>query len=244
MSNCGAASLYHHAKKKKNKTLNILNFKDDDTYKKFYSTKNQEIIEAFKSKNISNLSFEFVRFIIYTDKQEECLGRTVFPSLKASQDLFRIKSFFFNKKGIKAKLNNRYNTYEGAIKTIWGKFLDDYPREGKLFKKRINERINEKEDNIIPEFLLLFKDENGDCPISIHTYVNGKPYNVKIEKSDTTHIDIIKVMLSLLAECYVEQDKSNSKPSCKHENLNTQFSYICWEDEEDWKNQQNQANGQ
>ena len=97
LSNCGAASLFHHAKEHKNKMLTIAHFNDDDTYESLYSDIVKERIIG-KIKNEEQIeSFEFIRFIIHSEKDK---NTTIIPSLKASQDFFRIKSFFIDNKDI------------------------------------------------------------------------------------------------------------------------------------------------
>jgi hypothetical protein len=103
--------------------------------------------------------------------------------------------------------------------------------------EKFDERINIRKNDNTPEFLLLFK-RNGD--ILIYTYVNGKPYDIRIDHNDTIFVCIVKGILALLAECYEEQDNQNAnwKPTTIKKNLNTRYSYLCWESEktgyEEW----------
>jgi hypothetical protein len=224
MTNCNAVSLYKESKNHEGKNLKILDFENNEKYDKFYRWKTDPIIEKLK-KHEKYDRFAFVRFILYSDEDYDCLGNTVFPSLKASQDLFGVKSFFISKKEINTALNGRALLYRGYIDTIWNTIKD--LADDAEFRNIIEERS----ENLIPEFLLLYKENS----IKIHTYVNGKAYEREIPQSEDANsaYRAIQGLIAMLSNFYSEQNANtrNWKPSVERANLNTRYSYLCWEDE-------------
>ena len=235
MSNCNAATLLRHTQDHFGEDLITINFEDDSNYENFYSLKTDKIIKKLKDKRkkISD-SFEFIRFIMYTSKQEENLNSGVFPSLKSIQDLFRIKSFFLNKDLIEKKPNEDGRL--DYVNSIWDKiFLEMSKRSDK--NDEFKEQIKNRKTNNIPEFVLFFK-KNGKILIS--TYVSGEFCDVWIEKKDKDLIENIRKMLSLYAKYYEKQKKQNVnwKPTGTNGTLNEKYSYLGWQSEkteyEEW----------
>ena len=227
MSNCNAITLLRSQPKSGGK-LTTKHFDTDNNYRKFYKKKTEKLIESIINKNDISKSFEFIRFIMYTSKQEEYLSSSVFPSLKSIQDLFGIKSFFLecfkNKTKIEIEANPDIDTYEDYIRKIWNKILNEKKNRTPSFE----EQIKNRSDNVIPEFVLFFKKSKD---IFVSTYVNGEICSTWIRKdTDTELIQGIETILSCLAHCYKEQDTQNKnwKPIAD-KNLNLRNSYLCWE---------------
>jgi len=213
MTNCCAVSLMYQANKHIGKKIEIKDF--GNNYSDFVQNESNSILEKLKNKE--DLDKEFVRFLIFTEKQKECLQDTVFPSLKASQDLFRIKSFFIQKDNIKNKLAKKdYLSYKKCVEIIWEEINKENPTSSPQFAKILNNRKN----GVIPEFLILFK---GNEEIMVHTYINGSPYYAKLNSENK---DIVKELIAYLAKYRLKNRRCDWIPS--GEKLNTTKSYIEW----------------
>ena len=228
MSNCEAVTLLRHIQSNPNKRLTTMDFETNEKYRRFYSKITEEIITKLQNDGeISMLpnSFEFIRFIMYNEKDKKYLQDGVFPAFKSTQDLFRIKSFFIAKDSMKNDIieESIYNRYEVDIRSIWEeiktKYITKYENR-KEFSKQIDKKIND----IIPEFVLFFKSDK----ILLYTYIHGDYCWIKINRDDIR----IKDILSCLATCYKiqEENESNWNPTIT-DNLNKKWSYLCFKSE-------------
>jgi len=175
-------------------------------------------------------NFHFFRFFLYDGTQKDCFEKNVFPSLKASQDLFGIKSFFNEIEKIKNELQNgtenHLGDYYAHIDFIWDEIAKRETTPS--FRKVINERKSKH----LPEFLILFKtkeDENGSLVYyaTVHTFVNGNPYSIEFIKDPTNQLrgyTIVQSLVSYLAKSV----KNTEKYAPEDEFLNTKNSYIKW----------------
>ena len=230
MLNCCAVSLI----RKKNehtdkKTIVIKDLENKAIYNKF---KNKSIETLTKlSKNETLTSFEFIRFILFNNEHYDCLHDSVFPSLKASQDLFKIKSYFLNYEKIKNNTGkNIYENYSKNVKDLWDIILKikenkrELHNEFEVFK----EIVSKRKENILPEFLLLYK-KNGD--IILHTYLAGNDERVHFKKGDKIYYDNVLVLLnniiSFLASYRLKNNTDDWVPNDR--NFNSKKSYIDWE---------------
>lgn len=173
--------------------------------------------------------FDFFRFFIYDREQKECLEKTVFPSLKASHDLFNIKSYFNQKEQIEESLrnNNKLPDFYAHIEFLWNEMdtknkssVSDYI----AFKKIINKR----KDDHSPEFLFLFKSHDANIrSVTVHTFVDGKPYHVEYEENATNNngYQIIQSLVSHIAQS-VQCIEEQYIPTGSH--LNTSKSCLEW----------------
>ena len=221
MTNCCAVSLMNHANKNVGKEIEVKDFNTGLEYSTFVETKYVPILQKLERK-IDLIDFEFIRFLIFTERQRECLEKTVFPSLKAIQDLFRIKSFFIQKDKLQNNLGNEYSLYRVCVETIWQRIVS----HNNITDEEILKIVNDRKDNLIPEFLFLFKN-NGN--IVIHTYIKGEPYCAPLH-DNVSHVEgnenVIRNLIAYLAKCRLKNEKCDWVPS--GENLNTKKSYIDW----------------
>jgi len=235
MANCYAVSLLNHAKKNEDKIIFVDNFEEDTEYHNLKTTKQcKPILEKLQDEKRLE-DFQFIRFLIFSETQEECLKDTVFPSLKASQDLFRIHSFFIRQDKIASRLEDKYQEYINSVNIIWDRFISNYrPTPKSKFKNVVDIRKgNVKENvqgNVIPEFLILFKKNEK---IEIHTYINGEPHFIKLDNNNNLDKGIIaaaKKLIAFLAECRLKNQKCDWNPNEK--TLNSSKSYIDWKEKE------------
>ncbi|GHT29229.1 hypothetical protein FACS189432_08250 [Bacteroidia bacterium] len=172
-------------------------------------------------------NFDFFRFFLYDGKQKECLETTVFPSLKASHDLFNIKSYFNQRGDIENRLKerNQLGDFYAHIDFLWNEI-------GKQkFSKSFREVIDKRKKEHLPEFLFLFKETDEDRSIhtvTVHTYVDGNPYFVEYKESPTSNNGYQKVqsLVSYIAQSVYDTTEQYI-PAEKY--LNTKKSYIKWE---------------
>ncbi len=221
MINCCAVSLIRKINSGIITKLRVSDFRNDTTYTEIVTKESKLVLDKLKNKEIFD-KFEFIRFFLFDEDQKECLNNTVLPSLKASQDLFRIKSFFIKKDSVKNCLPKSFNEYESCIKTIWDSFISSTNNLNDESKKIIEKR----KAKLLPEFLILFKkDEN----IVIHTYVNGKPYHKEFLKgtaSDSFVYEAIRSLTSILSECRLTKGNCDWFPTNNDGTLNKTKSYI------------------
>lgn len=226
MANCYAVSLINQAQKHIGKKMVVKDFNTEEEYLKFINKEDISVLETLKEKKSLN-NFEFIRFFIFTEQQKECLEKTVFPSLKASQDLFRIKSFFLLKENIEKQLKGKgFPIYKGYVEALWDRIVAQCPNKD----EKMTDIVEMRKKNTIPEFLILCKK---DKTVVIHTYIHGKPYCVKL-KNNVHDVDndyeAVKTIIAYLADCRLKNDKCDWLPSQSKENLNTSKSYIDWID--------------
>lgn len=225
MTNCYAVSIMKHANKNVGKKMVIRDFQNPNE-KKVFNQRKKEILNKLKDNDFHKNGFEFVRFFLYTNKQKESCENTVFPSLKASQDLFNTYSFFIQKD--KGHLDNAkdINNYKSCVKSIWTLFNNEDVINKKQYKYRIETRI----EDVSPEFLFLFKEDN----IVIYTYINGEAYLRTESYSSSKAIKLI----NYLANYLLEKNKASSTDEViddwslegGQDRVNNIASYLDWID--------------
>lgn len=207
--------------------LVIRDFSNQNGYDNYINSNTTDLIDKLIINN-KPVSYEFIRFFLYNGEQEDCLSETIFPSLKASQDLFRLNSFFINKDKIKSHLTaDDYNSYNEGISRVWKKIIDANNIQDKESIDIVNRRIKEE----IPEFLILFKSNLA----IVHTYVNGIPLRTIVgntEENAINYYSTLKNMISYLAK--YERNKIACKkidwfPKETEHLLNSKNSFIDWE---------------
>lgn len=222
--NCCAVSLIRKFNNNGASKLKICDFDDDDGYKDFVALEANQLLENLKQRK-NTTSFEFIRFLIFTEEQKKCLKNTIFPSIKASQDLFRINSFFLQKDQIENSLAAEYATYLRFITEIWERIKNYHTIED---DESLNV-IKKREDEHIAEFLILFKNENK---VIIHTYINGKAYQTPLDENGGGVIndyEAVQHLIAYLAECRLKKGQCDWTPKNVNNVLNSTKSYIDWE---------------
>ena len=228
MSNCYAASLIRHVndfiKESNNKTDCIpqLCVQDLKTLKKSVNIRRLSIInQLINQRGID--SFEFIRFFIYDEKQERCCDQAIFPSLKASQDLFRTLSFYVQKEKLTKNLKSKtleegteWDNYHSIIEELWSLY-DDACRKDPEAKKVQRRRIK----NTIPEFLFVFYQDG----VEMHTFLAGHYWELdRMVGSDAERVyDLIKI----LAE-YVNEDVKKGQLHLDGLQKNKKNTFINW----------------
>lgn len=233
MSNCYAASLIRHTNdfiktKSKPNSIPQLRIRDLDDLESVIVENRKKIIE--KLKEGSDLEkYEFVRVFMYDENQKKCCDNAIFPSLKASQDLFRTVSFYIQKEEIEKNLKSK-KIDAGSDKNNWEKLkrinnklwslFDDDCKTNKGVKKVQKNRIKK----IVPEFLFVFyKNE-----VEIHSYLGGKYCKNRYSKVSDEG-ESIKELIKLLAEYINSNDdfiKGDLKLGKQENKYNT---FIDWE---------------
>ena len=242
MSNCYAVSLIRHVNDYFMNTpcepnsipkLEVVQLND---FEEAIDKRRQEIIDFLKENDEVKLNdFEFIRFFIYDKNQKDSCANAVFPSLKASQDLFRTFSFFIQKEDLVEKLSNEpweaLEVYEklGEEKNKWERLkvintkiyhLYDNICKGNKIKENVqNERIK----NTIPEYLFIFYDNK----IEIHSYFGGGYRKIPPVGLNDTHGKIIKELIKMLAE-YVDKDESKGQLNIDGTQINKNNTFINW----------------
>jgi hypothetical protein len=172
-------------------------------------------------------NFDFFRFFLYNGEQRESLENTVFPSLKASHDLFKMKTYFNQRTDIENQLSasNRLDDFYGHINFLW----DEIARQNlsDAFRKIIDKRKKEH----IPEFLFLFKtiEEPNIHSVTVHTFVDGVPYFVEYRESATNNngYQIVQSLVSYIAQGIQNAGIAQQYiPAGRY--LNANKSYIDW----------------
>jgi hypothetical protein len=227
--NCCAVSLL---KKKGNGTrdLEIRSFRDSLIYRD-YIQEQLNTLDCLTTQtwNWGNdlANFDFFRFFLYDEQQRACLVNTVFPSLKASHDLFQMKSYFNPTSAIRQRLNtmNKLNDFDAHINFLWDEISMQNLSDD--FQKIINKRKNEH----MPEFLFLFKStENSDIhSVTVHTFVDGIPYSVEYRESDIGNNGYQKVqeLITYIAQSVHDIGIIGQYiPAGRY--LNTEKSYLRW----------------
>jgi hypothetical protein len=233
MSNCYAASLIRHTNdflktKSKPNSIPQLRIKDLDDLEGDIVENRKKIIE--KLKEGSELEkYEFVRVFMYDEDQKKCCDNAIFPSLKASQDLFRTISFYIQKEEIEKKLKSE-KIDDGSDKNNWEKLkrinnilwslFDDDCKTNKGVKIVQKNRIKK----IVPEFLFVFyKNE-----VEIHSYLGGKYCKnryLKESEEGKSIKDLIKILAEYLnsKEDFIKGDLKLGKQENKYN------TFIDWE---------------
>lgn len=164
--------------------------------------------------------FEFIRIFMYDEHQSKCCDNAVFPSLKASQDLFRTISFYIQKEKLKDSLNNlsSWEILYGINEYLWRLFditCKRNPRAKEVQERRIKD--------VIPEFLFVFyKDKIG-----IHTYLGGTYCKKMVYyKSDDGDKDNICNLIKILAR-YINDDVDKGQLLLGEEK-NDHNTFIDW----------------
>ena len=224
--NCCAVSLLKH---KDNNGTKRLIMQDYNSALNYQDEINNQLNSLNKLTKLtwdwaSELSeFDFFRFFLYDGKEKDCLENTVFPSLKASHDLFKMKSYFNQRNEIENKLktDNQLGVFHGHIDFLW----DEIAKQNLsgAFRKVIDKRKEEHK----PEFLFLFKmDGRNIRSVTVHTFVDGKPYFVEYRESLTSNngYQIVQSLVSYIAQSI--QGTEQYMPAGEY--LNTKKSYIEW----------------
>lgn len=228
--NCFIVSLKKEYEKTAKKTMTMKGFEDENGYENFIKNRDDLLLEKLIEKewNWSThfKDFHFCRFFLYDKKEKDFLQKAVFPSLKASHDLFNIKSFFIDKDTIKENLENGKENllgdYEEHVRLVWEKISQQERNKTKSF----NNVIKTRKKDCTPEFLILFKeDDNSKRYVKIHTFVNGKPYFIRFDEDDTNETRGYKIIQTIISDLAKSVDKTNRYIP---EPLNTKNSYIEW----------------
>jgi hypothetical protein len=228
LMNCCAVSLL----KKKGSHTNLGMGHFTDTFQ--YETHIQEQLNALKpftkqtwdwEKGFAN--FDFFRFFLYDGKQRESLVDTVFPSLKASHDLFQMKSYFNQKEDIKNKLpKNTLSDYHAHIDFLWDEIIHNNRVDD--FKTKL---IDNRKKEHLPEFLFLFK--TNPCKnihsVTVHTFVEGYPCSVEYRESKESNSGYqrIQSLISYIATG-VKDIGINGQYIPTVTDLNTRNSHLEW----------------
>lgn len=224
--NCCAVSLL---KKKGSYTnIEIRDFNNSLIYRN-YIQEQLNTLDDLTTKDWENAlkEFEFFRFFLYDGQQRACLSNTVFPSLKASHDLFQMKSYFNQREEIERilKLKNKLGDYYAHIDFLWDEISnqnlsDDFTRI-----------INKRKEKHLPEFLFLFKtiENSENHSVTVHTFIDGIPYFVEYEESDRGNdgYQQIQSLISYIAQSIQDIGiVGQYVPAGRY--LNTEKSYLKW----------------
>lgn len=235
--NCCAVSLLKNANNSTTgnpRLLTIGHYKDSLTYKDEIQ-KNLDTLSKFTKRNWdwnSDLKeFDFLRFFLYKNSEErECLENTVFPSLKASHDLFRMKTYFNQRDDIDSRLytSNQLEDFRGHINFLW----DEISKQN--HSESFKEIINKRKKDYIPEFLFLFKtnkDKQGNFihSVAVHTFVDGIPCFVDYREGDASNngYQIVQSLISYIAHG-IQNAGIGQQYIPAGSYLNTENSYIDW----------------
>lgn len=229
MLNCCAVSLIRKKNEHKTKTTIVIRDLENGTiYRKFKQKSTKTLQELSEGQKTS--TFEFVRFILFNNQHYECLHDSVFPSLKAAQDLFKIKSYFINYENLKKNTGiNNYTNYSRNVNDLWD-IISERKQRTKELKSDIDtfkNILNNRKNNDMPEFLILFKN-NGD--IILHTYVAGNDERINFKVSDKIYNSVklhIDSIISFLSSYRLTEGKDDWNPT--EHNFNSKKSYIDWE---------------
>ena len=253
MSNCYAASLVRHV----NDYLKTFDYQSDSVPQLFVQDKSileadinkdrLDVIEKLVEKSGTN-GFEFIRFFIYDKNQKLSCDNAIFPSLKASQDLFRTFSYYIQKELLKESLENHVIDDNLESQTV-KKNTQDYPKRivlgGDKYKNKWQkyEAINKAlwrlydhncvklEDakevqkrrikDTIPEFLFVFYEDG----VEVHSYLAGHYWRKpKMVEGDA---DLIRELISFLAT-YVKEDDKNGQLEMEDSQINKKKTFITW----------------
>ena len=196
---------------------------DDKSYSDYVKKDTDDVLRNLNER-LDLSEFEFVRFILFSEEQKDCLKHTVFPSLKATQDLFRIKSFFLQNDKIKENLKSEYDVYTGFINALWDRIIEHH----KFEDSKILEIINRRKIKHIPEFLILFKKNKQ---VIIHTYINGKPYQTPLNnhsKGVNSDYSAATNLIAYLANCRLQKETCDWFPTTTEKTLNSKNTFIDW----------------
>ncbi|GHT08472.1 hypothetical protein FACS189426_04180 [Bacteroidia bacterium] len=212
MMNCCVVTLKR--KQRPSQTMAMKSFENAKGFKSLMDIQKQSLTKLENWTTASLNEFDFFRFFIYKQDDETSLKHLIFPSLKASHDLFGIKSFFTKNETIKNYLGTtEYDQYCENINLIWEdiKNLNDSP----AFRNIIDIRMSDH----TPEFLVLFKVGR----VIIHTFVEGTPYRRQYFDDDPLY-STIRALISTISR--VVRNSAQYIPPQNH--LNTKNSYIEW----------------
>lgn len=220
MSNCYASSLIRHTNdfikntKSKPNSIPQLLVKDLEELEEKIKNKRQKVIDELKQSGILK-DYEFIRIVMYNERQSECCDNAVFPSLKASQDLFRTLSFYLNKENMNNK--DKWESLCENNEKLWSLFdrtCNRNPKARAVREKRIAD--------VVPEFLFVFYDKK----IGIHTYLGGEYCKRRVDINSDEGNYIIK-LIKILAG-YVDEDVDKGQLSLG-EDQNEHNTFIDWE---------------
>lgn len=240
MANCYAVSLMNQTNKAireasgKNMKIKRIVVKQRDDLKEKIEIIEKGIIDELchDSKHLNE--FEFIRFFMFTKSQKESCENTVFPSLKAAQDLFRTHSFYINKGIMKERMDDKWGDFGEVVKRLWSLF-DETPvdKGGKAV-------LDKRKKEIIPEFLFLYYDNK----IVVQSYLNGVPVKEEVKKStkyktkikrnchygDYKIMDDISKLVSSLASYVRDKDYQDDSAFMNNANMvNNNNAFLDWE---------------
>lgn len=239
MANCYAVSIVNQINKVLKKTDEriikvVVNNRDDKLIEKI-NKERKEIIDNLGKNTIGG--FEFIRIFMFTEDQNKSCENAVFPSLKASQDLFRTHSFYINKDMMKTRQEIDWDSFSDAVKRLWSIFdkttINDDGKAKEILKTRKKE--------IIPEFLLLYYDNK----IELLSYLGGVPvrepimpdkkYREVIADDKCNYLDkrINEDIIEMLSWLKLYIKKRECKNDLNFENntemVNNNNAFIDWE---------------
>ena len=256
MSNCYAASLIRHV----NDFIKRSDSNNNGVFQLSVQNRDNDELNSEINKNIDNVinslkdngeltDFEFVRIFIYDKKQRENYDNAVFPSMKASQDLFRTLSFYIqkekltdnhNKRNIKKRICTIHQKLKGLTEmrlsnnakkkkndSQWEQLVSINRKLWGLFDRTCNrnprarDARNKRIDNVIPEFIFVFYKN----AIGIHTYLGGEYCQLRVEKETEAANNIIELIKILANHIQRDQDKCQLSLG---EDRNDVNAYINW----------------
>ena len=201
--NCCAVSLLKNKDNNGEKKLTIKDFEDDSKYKKEVIDVPLESLDKLTkrpwdwTKNLVDI--DFFRFFLIEKKQEECFKDSVYPWLKATHDLFKMKSYFNQKDHIKDNLTRiEFDNFNKHIDELWDAISISKPehKDNDSFKSVIKKR----KDAHLPEFLFLFEtphDKNHS--VIVYTYVGGEACSVKYIENVDEGYNNVQTLVSYIA---------------------------------------------
>jgi len=219
MTNCYAVSVMRQANKEnnQNKKMVVRDFSEEQSLNVF-NKKRKDVLDDLSSTgtNFFDNGFEFVRFFLYNKEQKECCENTVFPSLKAAQDLFNTQSYFIQKdaESFNSYIQQNYS-YNSLVQSIWTLFKKHN------FAKEYNSRIESRIASNSPEFLVLFKKSK----IIIYTYINGEAFFEEEKYNDSNVTKLIQHLAT-----YIKNNNYHDDWECPEEKMiNNKASFLDWE---------------
>lgn len=215
--NCCAVSL----KRSGTGRIRMQNFGDNPLIYRDRILAQLEYLNRLTGPTLNRENFDFFRFFFYDEGQEQCLQNTVFPSLKASHDLFNIKSYFNKIEDIKCRLDTQIDLFCECVDFLWEAINSQNLLRTPEFKNVIEKRKR----NHTPEFLFLFKTVNIRT-VTVHTFVDGNPYFVVFNENDDGY-QRSQTLVSLIARS-VRDTGIVGQYIPVNNYLNTRNSYIEW----------------
>lgn len=216
MANCYAVSLMRHANKKTGTGKKNIVVKNFEKLKSDYLKDRSTVLKKL-SRQQGLDEFQFVRFFLYDKEQRDSCISSVFPSLKASQDLFRTLSFFILKESIQK--NKDWDEFKDIVASIW----DLFPGE---------KVIDIRKEKTIPEFLVLYFQDNH---VEIHSYFGGKHKYIDNKAGSENYVgddklnDFDKIMRLIAIMAIHVSEKGDDLRDLDEKKKNHLNTFIDWE---------------